>query len=42
MAATFAALAGAIYRTNNVIASWINEKVILAKLIRTMYFVQRS
>ena len=39
MAASLAALAGALYRGNGVVARYINSRVILAKLIRTMYFV---
>ena len=39
MAASLAALAGALYRGNGVVARYINSRVILAKLIRNMYFV---
>ena len=39
IAASFAALAGAINSGIFLVGKYINSKVIIAKLIRTMYFV---
>ena len=40
--AAFAALGGAIYRGFRSIGNWVNSRVIVAKLIRSMYFVDRK